>query len=346
MISARRSVFGLASLLALSLAWGYVEPRLSGPGRVVKTVEAAFVPDAAPAIQRANRRIRKPWVPRRIESFEGSVEVRRPNRIVAGHDGALFVLDGGDGVVKKVSPAGRVLTRFSDKRAARPTDFGLDSQGNLWLSDPNAYVVQFDSSGKAIAAWPPSIRVIRLVPLPGALFVMVTPLSERLFALRGVDGDLRREWGVFLREQRERSVLLVGHLAGAFDERLVFYVPQYGGCIVAYGADGEALYNVATIEAPPLPAMEVTAGGAVRLPRELPAAVRSIAVAGRTLYVIARLTPNWGPEKTIVDAYDVTTGAYRYSVQPPERLNAIAADGEGHMYSATDLTLAKWSGLP
>ncbi len=345
-MSARGFLLGLGLLLVVSIAWGSMESRLTRHGRIVRSDDISFLPSTAPARQMSDARIERPWRPKEVRSFRATTELRQPIHIVAGDSGSLFVLDGGDGAVRKLSAGGTVLVRFKDPRAPRPSHFTIDDHDNLWVSDPNGQVVRFDRSGKPIDAWSPSVRILRLAATRDALFTMNAPLSNRLFALRAPTSEVRKQFGTFIEHQRQRTVVLVGHLLANADGGRIFYVPQYGGFITAYDDAGDEIYSVRTVDSPPLPRMETTAGGAVRLPPDLPVTVRSLTIGDGVLYLLTRQTPNWGPQKTFIDAYASETGAYLYSVLVPEPFITIAAAADGRMYSGREASLIQWSALP
>lgn len=269
--------------------------------------------------------------------------------------GELYVLDGGARQVKRFSPGGELITTYGSGHGQGPgefsylTDFMVADDGGVWAVDPaNGRITVFDTNGEVQRIVALDRAPYRLLSIDGdGVGVMFSAGGSHLFgrlelAPDGRGAVVEQEFGKLLAEQERYSLVLDGRIAPG-PQGDFFYVPFYFGALGHYGADGQLRYFTETISPVAMPNIVQRSDGFMSIDPDAPEVTESLFVFDDDVFVLGPPLSVFD-ERSIVDVYARSTGAYRYSFHLPGFMTALAVETD-FIYTSSGVEVTKWERL-
>lgn len=332
-----------AVFLSLSYAIGFVTERSP---KMVELQTAFLSGERAPKAQPTKVRVwRKPAFEK--TAVLNSTSLKAPALMRAENSVNIFVLDWSDLRVKEYSPDGKLLKVFGEEVGSadafvNPTDFTLDSGGNLWVCDMKQQRIGvFNTDGSKRTIRPPN-TTLRMAAVGDVMITMVMS-GQRLFETYDLSGQRLKSFGELLADQSDKGIILDGDIVADAENHGVIYGGRYLGIIGAYDAEGKQRFLVQTIDNVPQPT--VLAGeGRRKINPNTTRSVLSLSLLDNELYVLSGVHSDGtaGPAGKVMDVYDKQDGRYLYSWElPAESTEAIVVSN--YIYIRKDKEVTVWS---
>lgn len=332
----------VAVFLSLSYAIGFVTDR----SRETVELETAFLNGERPKAQPTTVRVwRKP-------AFEkiavlNSTSLKDPAHIRAENSVNIFVLDWSDLRVKEFSPDGKLLRAFGEEAApgalANPTDFALDSRGNLWVCDIKQERIEVFNADGTKRTIKPQNTPYRVAAAGDVMITMVTPDYRTLFETVDLSGKRLTAFGELLEDQTSKGLVLDGDIVSDAENHGFIYGGTYLGIIGAYDARGKQRFLVQTIDNVPQPVLLNIDGRMRKVKPNTARAVLSLSVLNNELYVLSGVHPDGTPGQVgkVIDVYNKQNGNYLYSWElPADAHEAIVTSN--YVYIRSDKNVSVW----
>jgi hypothetical protein len=335
----------VAVFLSLSYAIGFVTDRWP------KTVElqTAFLSGAAPKAQPTTVRVwRKPAFEK--TAVLNSTSLKAPAKMRAENSDNIFVLDWSDLRVKEFSPDGKLIKAFGEELGkpgafVNPTDFGLDSRGNMWVCDLKQRrigVFNTDGSQRTIKS---QNTTYRIAAIGDVMFTMVTPSHSRLFETYDLLGQQLKSFGELIADQTDKGIILDGDIVADTENHGIIYGGRYLGIIGAYDLEGNQRFLVQTIDQVPQPTvLDVEAEGKKRkIKPDTTRPVLSLSALNNELYVLSGVHADSTAvdRGKVLDVYDKKDGHYLYSWElPADGQEAVV--GSNYIFIRRDNEVTVW----
>lgn len=261
--------------------------------------------------------------------------------------GNVYVLDHGDGSIRKFSETGRSLRRFGGDTSYRPmgflnvSDIAVDALGSVWVLDKEARALTvFAASGEIQRELKFEERPSRLI-LGDSVFVLalMSPVAH-LFEVYTLDGTLVKRFGEVVEDQGKMFRGLEGWVSG-LSAGTFAYAPLYAGVLAKFTEQGELLYLVETIGTASTTVLDVDRRGIHRVARETLNSAFGVGVWGEKIYTVTNEEGSMRA-RDVLDLYRSSDGQYEYSIRLPEP--AIFAYLHGHrLFTVGQSTVTQWA---
>lgn len=320
----------LASLVLVGLAAGHF-------GRRAGTYPLSLAEGSPPPRpQEARERV---WRTARFEPVanvpagEGKM-LAMPTVLRVDGRGDVYILDSGRSEVRRLSPAGRPLTVYSDPSLGNPTDVAVGAGGEVWVCDPDHHqIAVFSAAGRLLRKIEVDPAVARLIVNPAGGFVAVGLTGgEGLFRRYSADGEPEGSFGALFQEEFHTWVPADGWFVSG-EPGVLIYPFRYAGLLVSYTMDGRLRFFRQTIAPVPLPNVRIDAAGRPSVP-DAPLVSVSSSIVGEDLFVFTG--------ERVLDVYDAEAGSYRYSIRPPEKDARYVVLTADRLYSASRRGVTVW----
>jgi hypothetical protein len=304
----------LASLILVGVVANLV--RRDGP----ETVQLTLADGApVPSPQQASRRIFQPERFSQVAAIPAGAgqPLRLPTLLRVDGHGDVYVLDSGDSRIKKVSADGRLLGSYGAPDLGNPMDVAVAPSGEVWVSEPDEARVTVFSPAGAVA------RRIHLAEAPvrlglardGGFVATRFESSEGLFHRYSAAGRSAGSFAALFPERLQNALALDGWMVPIGPGSFV-YLFRNAGLMAAFTWEGRPLFFRRTVDPVALPEVHIDPAVGQSVPLESPLASISGSVVGNDLWVLSAAGRSG---ERVLDLYDVRTGTYRYSVEPPEK---------------------------
>lgn len=244
-------IAGLATIVLLSIFWGYIKPTGPTLKDVVREERASFDSHVSPTPQHPD--VRR-WVLRdfhKIVTIPSPEVLKAPERTRVASDGTIFVLDIKDHSVKVFSPSGTAITTVPDPNR-RSIDFALSQDGTMWFADANSSLIGVTSEGKKMPGSSSPLRAMRVEAVGNNLLLMLRPDSDEMFASYSDAGNTILRFGHMLEHQKTTGAAVTGEIAADEESNALFHAATYAGILDSYDSSGTLQFVVQTIAAPAL----------------------------------------------------------------------------------------------
>ncbi len=270
-----------------------------------------------------------------------------PFQVKEGPHEDIFLLDLGDLVIKRFSPAGKLLTSYGKGKGQGPgefttiTDFDIADNGEVWAADPNnGRLTVFAPDGRLD-------RTIRLEHPPyrlslghgGGYFVTFMLTRDLIFGRFAHPQQSTREFGNFLEQQSYNAVVLDGW--SVQDGRGGFvYGAFFAGLLVGYDAEGHPRFFSELLGRPEPPKIMRDSAGRRWVDREALVAASSVSTSPRGIHALG-IWKEGLRTRGAIDTYDLEDGSYRESMRLPENCEAAVMSAR-HLYTISEASVSKW----
>ena len=265
--------------------------------------------------------------------------------------GNIFVLDWGERKVKEFSPSGTFVRAYGRGAGKGPgafsnlTDFAIGEDRSVWTCDPvKGLVTIFDRKGDVIRTIRPGTPAHRIALVNrDQCVLMASPSGDRLFSVYDGNGRLLRQFGVFIRNQRQLGIVLDGHITSLGPDKIVYAAFRSGVMAVSRAGVDTADVCVETISHGGFPgvlSMKSRDAEYLRVDPAAPVVTRSVSALHDDVYLLAGTGGTQG--NAVVDVYSAQTGVYRYSYTLPAEASFLSVT-EDRAYAVVDLVVAVWA---
>jgi hypothetical protein len=335
-----------AVFVSLSYAIGFVTDR---PPKAVEMPTAFLSGERAPKAQPTNVRVwRKPSFER--ATVLSSDSLKMPAKMRAENSGNIFVLDWADLRVKEFSPDGKLIKTFGEELGqpgafVNPTDFGMDSGGNMWVCDLKQRrigVFNSDGSQRTIKA---QNTTYRIAAIGNVMFTMVTPAHSKLFETYDLSGQQLKSFGELIVDQTDKGIILDGDIVADAENHGIIYGGRYLGVIGGFDLDGNQRFLVHTIDHVPQPAvLDVESEGKKRkVDPTTTRPVLSVSALNNEVYVLSGVHTDGAAvdRGKVLDVYDKQDGHYLYSWELPADGQEVVV-GSNYIFIRRDNEVSVW----
>ena len=332
-----------AVFLSLSYAIGFVTDRSP---KMAEVPTAFLSGERAPKPQPTTVRV---WTKPTFEKTADldSTSLKTPEKMQADNKGNLFVIDWSDLRVKEFSPDGKLVRAYGEEMGSpgafvNPTDFAMDSGGNLWVCDlkqQRVGVLNRDGSRRTIK---PQNTIYRMAAVGDKMMTMIAPGDSKLFETYDLSGKQLNSFGELLEDQSHKGIILDGDIVADAANNGIIYGGRYVGVIGAYDVEGKQRFLVQTIDNVPPPTVWTTEVRQKVKPNTT-RQVLSLSVLSNELYVLSGVHPDGSAGKggKVMDVYNKQDGHYLYSWElPANAQEAIVVSN--YIYIRSDKEVTVW----
>jgi len=355
MTARMKLVLVLCGAITMAASTGYF---LGGGARKAERIEVSTGGIGDPTITsvRPQRNSERTWRSRKHRLlFRLGTDPRcpllLPTSVRSDTAGNIFVLDWGERKVKEFSPAGTFVGAYGRGEGKGPgeflnlTDFDIGEDRSVWTCDPvNGLVTIFNRKGDVIRTIRPGTPMHRIALVNrDQCVLMASPSGDRLFSVYDGNGRLLRQFGVFIRNQRQLGIVLDGHITSLGRDRIVYAPFRSGVMAVSRAGVDTTEVCVETISHGGFPGVLSMKSGDTEYSHVDPAAPvvsRSVSALRDDVYLLAGTGGTQG--NAVVDVYAAQTGVYRYSYTLPAEASFLCVT-EDRAYAVVDMVVAVWA---
>jgi 6-bladed beta-propeller len=269
------------------------------------------------------------------------LKIYRPAIIKTDKLGYLYVLDYTVPDIIKLSNKGIVLARYGKGMGSgpgelrNPTDFSIDSKGNVWVADPiNNEVVVYNNNGNALNTFKPFKSPYRVMPFSDSGYVMISNFSSDLFHIYIGDKE-QKSFGNIISDQVRNSIILDGTISSD-SENNIFYSSNRGGLLLSYNIEGKLNFATTLINKVPILAETESKNGFMRITSKWTAL--NISTDNGKIYVLDVMGSKV-LHCSIIDVYNAGYGHYINSIKLPASKIRYCDVHLHNIYAINDTTL-------